>query len=76
MLSDTLTMILECVCVVACLLHAVIGYIHSRRIGKKVDALCLKCGEPIEEGVEHKCELDDSQLSKLVDFINSVKGGK
>lgn len=68
--------ILECVCVVVCLIHAVVGYLHSRHIGKKVDALCLKCGQPIEQGVEHKCDLDDVQLDKLVDFVKSIKENK
>lgn len=65
--------ILEIVCVVACVAHALIGLIRSRSLGKKVDALCLKCGEPIENGVEHNCNLTQSQYGKLIDFVKLVK---
>lgn len=67
-------MVIEIVCVAICALHAVIGWLHSLRLGRKVDALCLKCGQPLEDGVEHECQLDDSQLKKLVDFVQSIKG--
>lgn len=67
--------VIEIVCVAICALHAVIGWLHSLSLGRKVDALCLKCGEPIEKGVEHNCNLTQFQYGKLIDFVKLVKPG-
>lgn len=71
-------MILEIVCVVACLMHAVIGFFHDYKLGKKVDVLCSNCGTPLlqSELVQQESSgLSSEQLSKLVDFVKSIKGG-
>ncbi|AXF52084.1 MAG: hypothetical protein [Microviridae sp.] len=68
--------ILEAVCCVACILHAVIGVIRSRVTDKKLNALCLKCGMPYDDTKKHDCELDTNQLEALAKFVESVRGCK
>lgn len=65
--------ILEIACLVACVIHAFIGFIHSLGISKKVNALCLKCGLPISVEKSHSCELTDVQIELLENFINSIR---
>lgn len=63
-----------CACVLACIIHAVIDFIVSRRNGKKIDKLCKKCGLPIYDDMSHSCPLSDDQLSALYDFVVSLRG--
>lgn len=72
----TWNVILEIVCVVACVLHAILGVIRGHRTDKKINALCLKCGASFDASVKHACELDDSQSDALLAFVKSMKEGK
>lgn len=65
---------LEICCLVFCFLHFLFEIIVSFIQGRKIKRLCDKCGFPVYENVDHNCQLSESQLSKLVDFISDIKG--
>ncbi|QXN75100.1 hypothetical protein [Microvirus mar26] len=62
------------ICFVVCLIHSVIQLVVSHKTGKKITSLCEKCGLPVLDDEVHKCSLSPEQLSKLVDFVASLKG--
>lgn len=61
------------VCVLCSVIHFVIGIINSKLQGKKLERICEKCLSPVYSGDDHKC-LNEFQLSKLVDFVSSLRG--
>lgn len=47
-------------------------FIHNLLLGKKIKKICKDCGQPVYDDY-HKC-LNSDQLSKLVDFVSSLRG--
>lgn len=56
-----------------CLFHFIYSFISSFLMKKKIDKFCSDCGSPVYEDEVHKC-LSDTQIGKLVDFVNSLRG--
>lgn len=47
--------IFEYLCLGVCVIHAVVSWINSFRLGKKINRVCELCGSPVVEGEKHDC---------------------
>lgn len=70
---EWLEFVLTGLCGFMCLFHFVYSFISSYLMKKKIDKFCERCGSPIYEDEVHKC-LSDTQIGKLVEFVNSLRG--
>lgn len=69
--------IVHWVCLGLCAIHALISWISSFRLGKKVIDICNKCGSPVVDQEKHDCfSLSTFQLTALEQFIKSIKEDK
>lgn len=66
-----------CLCLVICLFHLVYEFVHGKKLGNKITALCSHCGLPIYDEVDKNFELTAEQIQSLTQFVLSLKkGGK
>lgn len=67
---------LDYLCIAVCALHFIVSFIQSLLSGKKIERICTKCLHPVLKGEEHNCSdvLTSEQLSKLTEFISSLRG--
>lgn len=63
-------------CFVFCLINSIVEFVRSKKLNKKIVAICDKCGVPVLEGDTHECKkLSEEQLVLLSRFLASLKGG-
>lgn len=62
-------------CAMLCVIHEIVDTIRGRKLTRTISRMCDICGQPVADGVEHSCDLNDTQLKALVSFVSSLKGG-
>lgn len=76
--------IFDYICLVICCIHILfnfIDFIRGKLLGKKIDKLCEKCGEPIYvDSSVHECwnlfsSLPKDELTLIVGFIDYLRSG-
>lgn len=69
------------VCFVVCVLHSIIESIIMSKQNKKIDKICEKCLQPVQEDTDHTCDPQllnalEVQAEIVSQFIASLRGDK